>query len=141
MDVADLTEAQLPALAGLMESLSGLASDRDRLAVAHGRMAASPDYHLLGATVGGVLAGAALGIVCLDVVGPCRPFLVVENVFVAGRYRRRGVGRGLLTELERRARQRDCLYLMLVSGPGREEARAFYAALGYGESRGFKKRL
>jgi len=40
-----------------------------------------------------------------------------------------------------RSGQRDCLYLMLVSGPGREEARAFYAALSYGESRGFKKRL
>ncbi|WP_428562857.1 MAG: GNAT family N-acetyltransferase [Solidesulfovibrio sp. DCME] len=141
MDVADVTPEQLPALAGLMQSLSGLATDRERLRATYRAMAASPDYHLLGATVDGVLAGAVLGVVCLDVVGECRPFMVVENVVVAGPYRRRGVGRELLAELERRARQRDCLYLMLVSGPGRDEGRAFYAALGYFESRGFKKRL
>lgn len=141
MHVADVTPEQLPALAGLMQSLSGLVTDRERLCAVHRDMAANPDYHLLGATVDGVLAGAVLGVVCRDVVGACRPFMVVENVVVAAPYRRKGVGRQLLAELERRARQRDCLYLMLVAGPGREGARAFYAAAGYFESWGFKKRL
>ena len=47
----------------------------------------------------------------------------------------------VLAALEARARERDCLYAMLVAGPGREQARAFYSALGYFESWGFKKRL
>ncbi len=141
MDVADITSEELPALAGLMRSLSGLDTDMERLGAVHRVMAGHPDYHLLGARLDGVLAGAALGIVCLDVVGECRPFMVVENVVVAGAFRRRGVGRGLFAALEARARARDCLYLMLVSGPDRDAARAFYAALGYFEARGFKKRL
>lgn len=142
MRVADIRAEQLPALAGLYETLSGLPGDTTRMTPVFARMTVSPDYHLLGATTGrDELVGALLGVVCLDILGPCRPFMVVENVIVAGRYRRRGVGRRLFAEIERRARERDCFYLMLVSGPGREEARAFYTALGYFESSGFKKRL
>lgn len=141
MDVADITEAQLPQLAALMRSLSGLDMDMARLEASFRAMAALPDYHLLGVSVDGALAGAALGIVCLDVVGACRPFMVVENVVVAAPYRRLGVGRRLFAALEERARARECLYAMLVAGPGREQARAFYSALGYFESWGFKKRL
>ncbi|WP_300158164.1 GNAT family N-acetyltransferase [Solidesulfovibrio sp.] len=141
MDVADITTEDLPALAALMRSLSGLDTDMKRLGAVHRVMAGHADYHLLGARLDGVLAGAALGIVCLDVVGDCRPFMVVENVVVASPFRRHGVGRSLFAALETRARARDCLYLMLVSGPDRDEARAFYTALGYFESRGFKKRL
>ncbi len=139
--VADIAAGQLPALAGLFESLTGLPSDMDRLAAVFDEMDGDPDYHLLGATRDGVLAGALLGVVCRDVVGACRPFMVVENVVVAAPYRRQGVGRRLFAALEARARVRDCLYLMLVSGPGRVGARAFYTALGYFESAGFKKRL
>jgi len=142
MRVADITVEQLPALAGLYETLSRLPQDTAHMAAVFSRMEASPDYHLLGAVSGeGELVGALMGVVCLDVVGPCRPFMVVENVIVAARHRRRGVGRRLLAEIERRARARDCFYLMLVSGPGREDAQAFYTAGGYFKSAGFKKRL
>jgi phosphoglycolate phosphatase len=142
MRVTDITAEQLPALAGLYAVLSHLPEDVARMSGIFDRMAANPDYHLLGATLGeGRLVGTLLGVVCLDLVGPCRPFMVVENVVVAARYRRHGVGRRLFQEIERRARARDCFYLMLVSGPGREDARAFYSAQGYFESAGFKKRL
>lgn len=60
---------------------------------------------------------------------------------VAEAYRRQGVGRMLLGELEARARARRCFYVMLVSGRKRTAAQAFYAALGYAAEAGFKKRL
>ena len=57
MDVADITEAQLPQLAALMRSLSGLETDMERLGAAFRAMAALPDYHLLGVSVEGALVG------------------------------------------------------------------------------------
>jgi len=141
MGVGDIERADLPQLARLFEALSGLPTPLARLETAFAGMAAHPDYHLVGVRDGSFLAGAALGIVCLDCVGGCRPFLVVENLIVAETHRRRGVGRRLLGELERRGRERDCFYVMLVSGRDRGPAHAFYAAMGYGAGAGFKKRL
>jgi GNAT superfamily N-acetyltransferase len=141
MRVANITPDQLPELARLFEELSGLATDLPRMTAVFGKMAENPGYHLIGVCQGQTLVGALLGIECLDCVGDCRPFMVVENVIVAAPYRRLGAGRLLLEEIEGRARQRDCLYVMLVSGPGREGAHAFYTARGYGVAAGFKKRL
>ena len=140
MHVADIRPDQLPLLARLYEELTGLASDLDRMAAVLAAMAADPNWHLLGATApDGVLAGALLGCICQDMVGACRPFLVVENVIVSGAYRRRGVGRCLLAAME--ARARDCFYALQVSGRDRAGAQAFYRSLGYDEAAGFKKRL
>ena len=141
MRVGDATRGQLPALAKLFEELSGLPASLKRLESVFGRMTDNPDYHLLAAVEADDVVGALLGVVCLDCVGECRPFLVVENVMVAASYRRRGVGRLLVEEVLRRGRQRGCLYAMLVSGRGRREARDFYAALGFDAATGYKIRL
>lgn len=141
MRVTDIVRDDLPQLARLLEALTRLATPLDRLEAAYERMARHPDYHLVGVRDGETLAGAVCGIVCLDCVGACRPYLVAENLIVAEAYRRRGLGRLLLGELEVRARQRDCFYVMLVAGRQRREAHAFYAALGYAAEAGFKKRL
>ena len=104
-------------------------------------LAANPDARVLGARHGGRLAGAACGFLCPDIVGACRPFLVVENVVVAPAWRLLGIGRLLMDALEAWGRERGCSYAILVSGPARREAHAFYAALGYEACAGFKKRL
>jgi GNAT superfamily N-acetyltransferase len=138
-----LGQADLPALGELLAILSGKSADPAAMACAFQGIRANPDYHLLGAFVEGTLAGTVMGVVCLDLVGPCRPFMVVENLVVAARFRRQGLGQALLAALECRARARDCFYLMLVSGAARTGAHALYAALGYAGSgvAGFKKYL
>ena len=141
MRATDIGRNDLPQLAQLLETLTGRVTPLPRLAAAFDRMDRHPDYHLVGVHDGERLAAAVCGIICLDCVGACQPYLVVENLIVAEAYRRRGLGRLLLAELEARARQRDCFYVMLVSGAARVEARAFYLALGYTAAAGFKKRL
>ena len=141
MDVGDITRDELPQLAALLRELTGLGTPPDRLGAAHAALAANPDARVLGARHGGRLAGAACGFLCPDIVGACRPFLVVENVVVAPAWRLLGVGRLLMDALEAWGRERGCSYAILVSGPARREAHAFYTALGYEACAGFKKRL
>ena len=52
--------------------------------------------------------------------------------------RRRGVGRALMREVERRAREAGCYKLQLVSGARRSQAHLFYKAIGYNSAEGFR---
>ncbi len=134
--VAPLAESDLPALAALFTELTDDPTDE-------ARMAAGEDYILLGAKRDGELVGFMMGIVCLDIVGCCQPFLVVENVIVARAARRQGVARRLWDELEAEARRRGCYYVFLVSIDWREDAHHFYASVGFtpDKYKGFKKYL
>lgn len=87
----------------------------------------------------GVICGTLFGLVFEDVSSSCRPILLVENVAVLPEYRRMGVGRALFSEIENWAAGYHYRYEMLVSGPQRTEAHAFYRALGFEEKKGFKK--
>ena len=84
-----------------------------------------------------------MGIVCQDLVGACRPFLVIENVVVSSEFRRSGIGRLLMDSIEAVAREQNCYYIILVSGGQRKEAHRFYAALGYKDEavEGYRKHL
>jgi GNAT superfamily N-acetyltransferase len=54
----------------------------------------------------------------------------VEEVFVRGQQRGRGIGRALLTAFERWAAARDCALIALAT----RRAAPFYRAVGYEES-------
>jgi len=58
------------------------------------------------------------------------PVAWVEEVFVRGQERGRGVGRALMSALERWAADRDCALVALAT----RRAAPFYHALGYEES-------
>ncbi len=141
--VSPLAESDLPALAALFAELTDDPTDEMRMADNFRRMARCGEYILLGAKRGGQLVGFMMGIVCLDIVGCCRPFLVVENVVVARAARRQGVARMLWDELEAEARRRGCYYVFLVSIDWREDAHRFYASVGFAPDKykGFKKYL
>ena len=55
----------------------------------------------------------------------------VKRVIVAGGHRARGIGRALMTELERLARQGGVRRLILQTGDRQPEAVALYKRLGY----------
>ena len=65
-----------------------------------------PGRHiLLAAEDGGRLVGSVMGVVCEELYGDGRPFLVVENLIVDKEQRRKGAGR-MLRELEKAAEAR-----------------------------------
>lgn len=141
--VGPIGEEDLPALAALFAELVDEETDLTAMAASFRAMAADDAYILLGAKREGRLAGFIMGIVCRDIVGDCRPFLVVENVIVAASARGQGVGAALWADMEAEARRRGCHYCMLVSAAWREEAHAFYTGVGFETEKykGFKKYL
>ncbi|WP_379134773.1 GNAT family N-acetyltransferase [Paenibacillus sp. sgz500958] len=100
-------------------------------------------YSVIGAFVDGELLGSVMGIVCQDIVGDCRPFMVIENVVVSSRARRQGVGKLLMRAIEQIARDKDCYYIILVSSERRKDAHVFYESLGFRDEKveGYRKHL
>ncbi|WP_052410282.1 GNAT family N-acetyltransferase [Paenibacillus durus] len=141
ISIRKIGKEDLPELNGLYEELTGHKSNEAKLVSVFESHEDNDNYILLGAFQDDILAGSLMGIICQDFVGECKSFMVIENVVVASRFRRQGVGRVLMQEIERAARERDCTYIIFVSGGQRTEAHKFYEELGYREENvmGFRK--
>ncbi|MFU1792608.1 GNAT family N-acetyltransferase [Paenibacillus azoreducens] len=141
--IRHIQEKELPALGRLYEELMEIHTNVDQMRQVFKSAERSGNYHLIGAFYEGELAGSLLGIVCLDFIGACKPFMVIENVIVSDRIRRQGIGKKLMDEIEKIARENGCGYIILVSGEQRKEAHVFYEQLGYRDEKveGFRKHL
>lgn len=139
----EITAEHLDALSDLYVELVERRSDPDRLKQVWRQIEGDRRYIVLGAFVDGELLGSVMGIECYDLIGDCRPFMVIENVVVSARARRQGLGRQLMTAMEEKARERNCLYMILVSGERRKEAHIFYDSLGFRDEKveGYRKHL
>lgn len=84
-----------------------------------------------------------MGVICEDLYGKCEPFMVIENMIVDEEYRRKGVGKALIQEIEKQATVLNCTQIILVNEANRDDACNFYASLGYNPDthKGFKKKL
>jgi len=77
-----------------------------------------------------------------DVIHEDPPVVMLSVLVVAGRARRRGVGRRLMDEAERWARASGTGRVVIASGLARADAHAFYESLGYvHNARRYAKRL
>lgn len=141
IDVAK--EEDLEELAVLFEELTEDKTNYEEMVKNFYWMQANPDYILLAAKYDGVVAGSIMGIVCRDMVGDCKNFMVIENVIVKSNMRGKSVGKALVHEIETIGRERNCYYTMLVSLATRKEAHKFYESVGYPLDvvQGFKKYL
>ena len=80
--------------------------------------------------------GSLLGLVCCDLsyyLPLGAPTCRITALAVDPKAQRRGVGRLLLREAERLAREAGAVRIELTSAPHRLEAHAFYRACGYGD--------
>lgn len=89
------------------------------------------------------LIGSVMGVICGDLYRDCKPFLVLENMIVDKNYRNKGVGRALISELEKIAAKRGCSQVIFVTEKNRVDAVNFYESAGYNSQThiGFKKNL
>ncbi|TCZ80215.1 GNAT family N-acetyltransferase [Paenibacillus albiflavus] len=136
-----ITYADLPDLCQLYNELIGRDTNYSKLEGVFKSIQYNDNYIILGAFNGEDLVGSLMGIICHDLVGECKPFMVIENVIVSPHVRRQGVGAKLMQEIEMIARERDCYYMIFVSGEQRKEAHVFYEKLGFKEEKveGYRK--
>ncbi|HPR79490.1 MAG TPA: GNAT family N-acetyltransferase, partial [Candidatus Limiplasma sp.] len=108
MIVRSVEACDLPQLAALYEQFWGEPSYPEKMASQLENLERKGSHIVLCAAEGDQLLGSVMGVVCEELYGDCRPFLVAENMIVDRDCRRGGVGRALLAELENHARQRGC---------------------------------
>lgn len=130
-------------MAQLYEELSGEETDRYNMKENFKLMESNPNYTVLIAKEDNLVVGSVMGIICLDLVRKCDPFMVIENVIVRSTRRGKGIGKKLMEAIEKIGRTRKCYYTILVSGGHRKEAHQFYRAIGYDIDlvQGFRKYL
>jgi len=141
--IRSITENDLLALSQLYQELMGQQTNQSKLEQVYRTIQHNEQYIILGAFDEEQLVGSLMGIICHDLVGDCKPFMVIENVIVSPLVRRQGVGKKLMQEIENMARQRDCYYIIFVSGEQRKEAHQFYERLGFKDEKveGYRKHL
>lgn len=143
LTIKSATVEDLEQLAQLYKELMGEETDLCKMKENFKRMEANPNYFVLVAKEDNMVVGSVMGIICLDLVYKCQPFMVIENVIVKSTSRGKGIGARLMKEIEEIGRNCECYYSMLVSGGHRKEAHQFYQAIGYDLDlvKGFKKFL
>lgn len=62
------------------------------------------------------------------------PWAIIENLIVEQHRRRQGIGRALVQEGIRRARESGCYKVQLLSNVARRDAHHFYESLGFDQS-------
>ena len=143
MRIRELIQSDLGSLAELYEQFWGEKSSVEKMQRTYKRLKANTNYIFLVAEQKGHLSGALMGIICEELYGDCRPFLVIEDVIVDKAYRHTGIGTALMREIENRAVFHNCNYIIFVTESERTDAVQFYQSLGYSTDtyKGFKKRL
>jgi len=143
MIIRDVTIDDIPCLAKIYYQFWNTPSDVEKMRNKFVQIQQNSAYILLCAVLNKQVVGTVMGIVCEELYGDCLPFILVENMIVDSAARRIGVGRSLFSELENRARQMGCRQILLVTETDRDDARAFYEALGFHPTanKGYKKSL
>jgi GNAT superfamily N-acetyltransferase len=130
--------------AGELTDLLRLLTDDSKVAVVPERLEdvrnRSDSFVFLAESSEG-LVGTVQVTLCPDVMYRFQPYAVLENVFVREEKRGLGIGRAMITEVEKLCLANDCSKIMFLSSINRESAHRFFQSLGYdGDSkRGFIK--
>jgi len=83
----------------------------------YSKIATNPSYILLAAKKRAKLVGFAMGIICEELYGECKPFMVIEDLIVDKyqRQRRSGLGSALMQKLEKYAISHNCCQIILIT--------------------------
>ena len=137
ISIRPATDADLERLLKLYVQLSpgnaetALESARPALA----EVLAAPHIHLLVAESGGTVVGTVTLVLVPNLTHNGAPWAQVENMVVVESLRGSGIGRALIDECLRIAKDHGCYKVQLQSGNQRREgpndAHAFYRSLGF----------
>ncbi len=143
MIIRKMIDKDIDELPGLYRQFWGEESSIEKMRDTFNKLKTNPDYIFLSAVVDNQLVGTVLGIICRELYGECKPFMVIEDFIVDENFRRMGIGRKLMNEIEKIAQKNNCVNIILVTERDRVEAISFYEAVGFNSNthKGFKKSL
>jgi GNAT superfamily N-acetyltransferase len=143
MIIRDLQIEDIESLSKLYFQFWNEDSDIQKMKDKFNQLRHNASYIFLCAEADNVLLGSLTGIICEELYGDCRPFLVVENMVVDRTYREKGIGRELFVELEKRAKSNGCTQTILVTEAERKDACGFYESIGFHPTanKGYKKKI
>ncbi|MEG0012810.1 MAG: GNAT family N-acetyltransferase [Cellulosilyticaceae bacterium] len=141
--IREAIKSDLAGLSILFEELIRTKSSIEKMTKIFRYIQNDESYKLIVAEQDGEIVGTIMGVLCYDLVGECRPFMVIENVVVANHKRGQGLGSKLIREIEDIGKKNEVNYMMFVSEAERIEAHKFYESVGYELDvvQGFKKFL
>jgi len=131
--VRPATEKDIPRILELYDELT---EEQHRLSLegvqpVFAEIVSMPGHELLVAEEDGVVVGTIVLLVVPNLSHGARPWAIVENMVVDGRYRRKGIGRLLMDYAIAHARKAGCYKVQLLSNKKRHEAHKFYRSLGF----------
>jgi ribosomal protein S18 acetylase RimI-like enzyme len=143
MEIKRMVKEDIPALALLYKQFWNEDSSTELMEKKFIELQENPNYIFLSAWDGNHLIGSVLGIICEELYGECKPFMLIEDLIVDHKYRRKGAGKSLMSEIENIAIENDCYQILLITHNDRTDAIAFYKSLGFNPDthKGFKKSL
>ena len=143
MIIREMIIDDMPQLAQLYKQFWDEESSVETMYQKFNKIHENGSYILLSAIENNQLIGSVMGVICGELYGDCNPFMVLENMIVDEKYRNKGVGKALISELETKAAEKNCTQIILVTDADRIEARGFYESAGYNPHthKGFKKKL
>lgn len=138
-----MIEEDIPQLEQLYRQFWGEKSCIETMEKQFNKLQKKDCYIFIGAIENTKLIGSVMGVICEELYGDCKPFLVLENMIVDKSYRNKGIGKALISELEKIANKRGCSQVILVTERNRVDAIKFYESAGYSSQThlGFKKKL
>jgi ribosomal protein S18 acetylase RimI-like enzyme len=128
--VRDVREGDAAALSQLLTEFTQLTTTPEQI---HQRLDRSQgiEYPILAEIDGRVVGFASLRL--LNYLGEDTPYAELSELFVSEEFRRRGIGRALLAEVEVRARAAGASNLVILTASDNEAAVALYREMGFQE--------
>jgi len=141
IEIKILLENDLKPLAKLYKQFWNEDSNSEKMKIKYKELENNPNYIFLCAIIDKIVVGSVMGIVCEELYGECRPYMLMEDLVVDKEYGRMGIGKSLMNELEKIAKKRDCYQMLFITDTDRRNAVSFYESLGFDSKThiGFKR--
>lgn len=141
--IESVQQGDLHGLKELYEDAFGGKTDFEKMTETFSKIKNDPNHVVLVAKAENKVVGSVLGVICHELIGNCTPFMVLEDVAVLSAFRRNGIARLLMMQIEEQAKLKGCNMILFVSSIHREAAHKLYESLGYGTDKvnGYRKRL
>lgn len=125
------------------DAFEGSTTDYDRMISSFNQIKENPNYVILSAKSEGQIVGSVFGVICNELFGQCKPFMVLEDVAVLKTHRGLGIAKLLLMEIEEHAKAAECSMIIFVSSKHRTGAHKLYESVGYGIDKvnGYRKKI